>query len=91
MKNREVFDFFMEQLLENAVLEFKGTPQYELLQEKMEQMNRDCESMLRPDERDFVTECFERILEVDAQEETYVFCKAFRDCVSVLKWIGVLA
>lgn len=91
MKNKETFDFFMDQLLENAIKEFKGTAQYGLLQEKLEQMERDCDSMFQADEKEFAMECFERIMDADGQEETYVYHKAFQDCVSVLKRLGVLA
>ena len=54
-------------------------------------MDRDCDTILGADEREFATDCFERIMDVDGQEERYVYRKALKDCVSVLKWMGVLA
>ena len=91
MTNKEEFDFFVDQLLDNAVQEFKSTEQYNLLREKLDKMDRDCDTLLRADEKDFTTECFELIMDADGQEECYVYRKAFKDCVSVLKWMGVLA
>ena len=54
-------------------------------------MDQDCDSMLRPDQKDFAVECFGLIMDADGQEEAYVYQKAFKDCISVLKWMGVLA
>ena len=58
MTDKEEFDFFVEQLLDNAVKEFKATEQCKLLQEKLDCMDTDCEIMLNPGEREFVEECF---------------------------------
>jgi len=91
MTVKDEFDFFVEQLLDNAVKEFKTTVQYRLLREKLDRMDTDCESILNPGERGFVTECFELILEVNGQEEIYVYRKGLTDSVKILKWLGVLA
>ena len=91
MTNNEEFDFFMDELLSRAVKEFKGTEESNLLQKRLEQMDRDCESMLMQDQQEFAVECFELIMEVNGQEETYVYRKAFKDCIHVLKALGVLA
>ena len=91
MTNKEEFEYFVEQLLDNAVTEFKATEQYKLLRAKLDSMDTDCETMLTPSERGFVTECFELILDVDGQQEHYVYRRGLLDCVQVLKWLGVLA
>ena len=46
MQNKEEFDFFLYQMLENAVKNFKKTEQYTLLKEKLEQMNRNYKTIL---------------------------------------------
>ena len=91
MTAKEEFDFFVEQLLDNAVKEFKSTKQYKLLQEKLSRMDTDCETMLNPDERAFAEECFELLLDVGGHEELYVYRKGLTDGVKILKWLGVLA
>lgn len=91
MTDKEEFDFFVEQLLDNAVKDFKATEQYRLLQEKLDQMDRDCEFNLTDDAREFAVECFELILEVDGEQEHYVYRKGLTDSVKILKWLGVLA
>ena len=91
MNNKEEFEFFVEEMLNNAVKDFKETEQYRLLQEKLNQMDRDCDSILTKDEKDFAVECFELLLDVGGQEEHYVYRKGLLDCVRVLKHLGVLA
>lgn len=91
MTNKDEFDYFMEQMLENAAKEFRATEESLLLHEKMDQMDRDCDTMLTNDEKDFAVECFELIMQVDSRQENYVYRKAFKDCVCVLKELGVLA
>ena len=57
----------------------------------MEQMERDCDSIFVDDQKDFTFECFEIITQSCSREEVHVYRKAFRDCVHVLKSMGVLA
>ena len=91
MSNTEEFDLFMDSLLSNAVQDFKATEQYRLLQEKLDRMDRDCESMFTKDEQDFAIECFELLLDVSGQEEKHVYQRGLLDCVCLLKRLGVLA
>jgi len=87
--NKE-FDLFIDELLTHAVGEFKSTEQYDLLKEKLERMDCDCETMFTKEEQEFAIECFELILTVGGQEEQYVYRKGLRDCVWLLKTLGVL-
>ena len=91
MSNKKEFDFFVEEMLSNAVKDFKETTQYELLQEKLEQMERDCDTSLTEDGKEFALECFDLLLDVGGQQEHYVYRKGLQDCVSLLKYLGVLA
>ena len=50
--------FFIEEMFGNAVKDFKETEQYKLLQEKLDQMDRDCDTMLTADRKCFAVECF---------------------------------
>ena len=91
MIHKEEFDFFMDELLARAVGEFETTEESRLLQKRLEQMDCDCETMLMEDQHGFAIECFESIMEVNGRQEIYVYRKAFKDCVHVLKSLGVLA
>ena len=90
MTEKKEFDFFVEQLLENAVKEFKETEQYNLLREKLDQMDADCDNMFTSDQKDFAVECFELLLHVGGQQELYVYHKGLSDSVKILKWLDVL-
>jgi len=91
MQNQDDFDFFVNQLLETAVNEFKATEEYKLLREKLDQMERDCDGMFKEDERVFATGCFELLLDVSGREEEYVYRKGLLDGVKLLRWLGGLA
>lgn len=91
MTNQQQYEFFIDQLYENAVKEFRDTEQSCLLREKLERMNRDCDYMLREDEKEFATECYDLLTDVGGQQECFIYRKAFRDCVALLKCLGVLA
>lgn len=88
--NKE-FVLFIDELLSRAVEEFKSSDEYDLLKEKLDVMERDCDTMLSKSEKDFAIVCFELILEVDSKEEQYVYRKGLQDCVVILKNLGVLA
>ena len=87
----EEFDCFIDQLHDSAIKDYKTTEHYTLIKEKLEQMERDCETNLTADDRSFAGECFDILLSVHGQEESYVYRRGLHDCVSILKELGVLA
>ena len=91
MNNKEEFESFIDRLPENAFKEFKDTEESRLLQERLDKMDTGCEAMLEKNKRDFAEECFGLLSEARGMQETYIYHKAFRDCVYVLKSLGVLA
>ena len=84
------FDFLEKQLLDGAIEEFRVTEQYRLLQEKLDQMDRDCDTNLTACDRQFAEECFEIILDVEKERTRYVYHKGLSDSVELLKWLKVL-
>ena len=64
MTEQEIFDVFLDELLQRAVDDFHATAQYALLAEKLERMHRDCDSMFAADEKEFAEECFSLLLDV---------------------------
>ena len=91
MTNKEEFDCFTDGLLDNAVRDFKATEQYAFINEKLEQMERDCEVNFAEDERGFAEECFDLLADIYGQEESYVYRHGLHDCVAILKELRVLA
>jgi len=90
MSNKEEFKFFIEQLHNNAINDFRATEQYKLLQEKLDKMDSDCDTMLTKNEKEFTIECFELLSEVNAYEEHHVYRKGMLDGIKILKWLEVI-
>ena len=91
MTEQEIFDVFLDELLQRAVDDFHATAQYALLAEKLERMHRDCDSMFAADEKEFAEECFSLLLDVSGHQERHLYQKGLRDGVTMLKRLGVFA
>ena len=91
MGTNQEFDCFVEQLLSNAINDFKTTEQYKLWQEKLARMYTDCETMVNPSGQEFVTGCFELLSAANDFQENYIYRRGLLDCVKLLKLLGVLA
>ena len=91
MTEQEIFDVFLDELLQRAVDDFHTTAQYALLAEKLERMHRDCDSMFAADEKEFAEECFSLLLDVAGHQERHLYQKGLRDGVTILKRLGVFA
>ncbi len=91
MTEQEIFDVFLDELLQRAVDDFHTTAQYALLAEKLERMHRDCDSMFAADEKEFAEECFSLLLDVSGHQERHLYQKGLRDGVTILKRLGVFA
>lgn len=90
MINKEDFDFFIEQMHQNAINDYAKTDQYKLLREKLDCMDNDCENMLDSCQQGFVTEYLELLSDSHGQQELYVYRKCFLDCVNLLKWLNII-
>ena len=91
MTEQEIFDVFLDELLQRAVDDFHTTAQYALLAEKLERMHRDCDSMFAADEKEFAEECCSLLLDVSGHQERHLYQKGLRDGVTILKRLGVFA
>lgn len=91
MTTKQEFNLFIEQLLVHAIDEFRTTEEYKLLNEKTSKMYHDCESMFTKDQQEFADECFDILLDVEGQQKQYIYHKGLKDCVWLLKNLGVLA
>ena len=85
------FDFLAEDLLNNALEEFRATEQNKLMREKLAQMDLDCLSMFQEEERMFAEECFETLQDAEEAKTKHAYQKGLLDSVGLLKWLGVLA
>ena len=90
MNTKKEFDSFLDALLNNTVADFYESEEGRFYAEKTLQMHDDCKSSLSPEQHEFTIDCFDLIQESRSYRETFAFRKAFSDCVSVLKWLGVI-
>ena len=91
MLKKEKIDDLFGHLLDNAIEGFRETEEYYLLEEKLAQMNRDCETMFKEDEQQFAEECFELMSDISDRKETHLYRQGLLDGVIILKELGVLA
>ena len=84
-------DLFIDQLFDHAVQSFRKNRQGELWAEKREEMDNRCSMMFSPDEQQFAEECFDLLLGAAGEEEIFVYRQGMRDCVTLLKTLGILA
>lgn len=91
MTEQQTFDFILDELLNRAVEDFQSTEEYKLLSEKRDRMYGDCNTMFAAEEKQFAEDCFSTLLAASGQEEKHVYRKGMRDCVAILKSLGVLA
>lgn len=91
MTNKEEFENFIEEMYNNASIKFLETEEFRLFNEKFDQMESDCESRLNPTDSKFVIDCFDTIIGDSGPRELYIYRKGLLNCVSLLKWLGVLA
>lgn len=91
MEHEIDFDFFLHTLLEQANKHYFKTDEARLNREKTDQMDSDCETILPPNLKPFVMDCFSLLCEVDASREAYLYRQGMRDGIAILKAMRVLA
>jgi hypothetical protein len=91
MSNDEEWDEFVNNLLSNAMQEYRKTKEYEYLQKQNDEIELLFRDNLTANQREMVEECLLDIY-IAAENETEIFYKqGIKDCVWLLKNLGVLA
>lgn len=91
MSNYEEWDEFVNNLLSNAMQEYRKTKEYEYLQKQNDEIELLFRDNLTANQREMVEECLLDIY-IAAENETEIFYKqGIKDCVWLLKNLGVLA
>ena len=85
------FDLLAEEMLEDALKDFRQTEVYKFQKEQLAQMDKDCETMFTQAEQAFAEECFNLILDTEEVQTQYAYRRGLTDSVQLLKWLGVLA
>ena len=91
MSNRKEWNEFVNNLFSNALKEYQSTKEYEYLQEKHTHIDEILRTNLSVDNNKIVENCmFE--LGLDAERQTdFIYHKGLKDCIFILKELGVLA
>ena len=90
MTNQEQLNEFMENLFGNALEAYKKTKEYDFLQEKQEQFNERLAEKESANHDFLENYAFEIGLDEERKNE-FVYQQGMRDCVWLLKNVGVLA
>lgn len=81
----------LDALTSRAEEEFLKSEEGELLTRERAQMDRSCQDILTSDEWQFVQETYSSLLHMEGRKREFAYRKGMRDCVMLLKALGVLA
>ena len=91
MSKHEEWSEFLGNLFDNASKRYQTTKEYEYLKEKREQLDAQLFEAYPEDENPFLYNfAFEVVLDEERKTE-FVYRQGFKDCVFLLKELGVLA
>lgn len=91
MTNKQEWNDFLENLFTNAVTQYEGTKECEYLKEKQQQLNARIDEKQLDGSREFLENCiFEMGLD-DERKSEFVYRQGMKDCVWLLKNLGVLS
>jgi len=91
MDKRQEWNGFMENMFNNALKECQTTKEYEFLKEKQEQLDARM-SEAYPDDKHPLVYDFAFEIGLDAERKTEIlYRQGIKDCVFLLKELGVLA
>lgn len=91
MSNQEEWNEFLENIFNNALNEYQNTNEYTFLKEKREQLEERLTEKFLEDKQKFLDNCsFEIYLDAERKMQ-FLYQQGFKDCVEILKNLGVLA
>lgn len=69
---------------------FRKTTQYNLLREKLEQMENDCKINFPKGDFCYIDAWIEAIMDIYNEENSFLYEQAFRDCIGLLKLLKII-
>ena len=90
MANREEMDYFLESLFEDALVEHKEVKKEQIEQNQL-LTNNLLEFYISANEREVVEDCLFEIALFEEKKAGFVYRRGLKDCVFILKELGVLA
>lgn len=91
MDRTEEWIFFIAQLQESALKEYHGTREYELRKTRQAHLDDMMSNELTAEQRGFMEEILFEIISFHDRESDLLYQQGMKDCVWLLKNLGVLA
>lgn len=91
MDRTEAYQFFMEQLQESALEKYSTTQEADLRRARQEELEQVMENELTADQQPILEKILAEIISFHDQEADLLYRQGMRDCVWLLKSLGVLA
>ena len=91
MSNQEIWNEFLDNMRLQALNEYHSSHEYEYQKQREKQIDELLETNLTGDEKYMVEEVFMEFSAAAGRENEIVYLKGMKDCVEILKNLGVLA
>lgn len=91
MSKNEEWNEFLNNLLSNALEAYKETTEYEYIKKQQEEIDMIFRDNLKADQKELVEECIFDIGLVADRESEVVYRQGLKDCVWLLRSLGVLS
>jgi len=91
MTNNEEWNEFLNNMLSNAIGKYKETTEYEYIKKQQEEIDMLFRDNLTVDQKELVEECLFDIGLIADRETDVAYQQGLKDCVWILKNLGVLA
>ena len=91
MSKNEEWNEFLNNLLSNALEAYKKTTEYEYIKKQQAEIDMIFRDNLTVDQKELAEECILKIGLVADRESEIVYRQGMKDCVWLLKSLGVLA
>ena len=89
MNRYEEWEFFIDQLQESALKEYRATREYELRKMRQEHLDDMMSNELTVDQRTFIEEILYEIISFNDREADLMYHQGMKDGVWMLKTLGV--
>ena len=90
MNNKQEWNEFTNKMLSNAIEDYRNSEEYKHIKEKKEHINEMLTNNLMKDEKEFVEEVVFELGMMSERETEVVYRQGFKDCVWLLKNLGLV-
>lgn len=84
------WDEYISSMYSRAVQTFRQTTSYELLNEKVRQMENDCKLNFAEDDHVYLEAWEEAFAHRESKESVFIYSQAYQDCIYLLKSLKII-